>query len=330
MIDFVVGKDAMVWPMVAAGTSNDEIMFARGRPPDVRRGRPASARSGPRGAAERSETAHDHAHPVRAGGEQAGRAGPGRRPVLPARLQHRLARRRRDRAPGRLPDHDRGQRRRRRRWSRSPSSSTSWSTCSRSSSWTRRSSVQRELLLVKVRADRAARGRRCWRRSQLFRARVVDVAPDTLTIEATGTADKLDALLRDLEPYGIKEMVQSGMVAIGRGSRSITAGPRAARRLPSRHRSAQQSTTGRLAAVRKGSHMSARCSTTTTPTCRSIQGRKVAVIGYGSQGHAHALSLRDSGVDVVSACRRARRAGRRPRSRACGCSRRPRRRPRPT
>jgi acetolactate synthase I/III small subunit len=51
------------------------------------------------------------------------------------------------------------------------------------------------------------------------------VAPDTLTIEATGTADKLDALLRDLEPYGIKEMVQSGMVAIGRGSRSITTGP---------------------------------------------------------------------------------------------------------
>jgi len=51
---------------------------------------------------------------------------------------------------------------------------------------------------------------------------VVDVAPDTLTIEATGTGDKLDALLRDLEPFGIKEMVQSGMVAIGRGSRSIT------------------------------------------------------------------------------------------------------------
>ena len=49
-------------------------------------------------------------------------------------------------------------------------------------------SVQRELLLVKVRADRAGRGRRCWRRSTLFRARVVDVAPDTLTIEATGTA----------------------------------------------------------------------------------------------------------------------------------------------
>ena len=60
---------------------------------------------------------------------------------------------------------------------------------------------------------------------ELFRARVIDVAPDTLTIEATGTPDKLDALLRDLEPFGIKEMVQSGLVAIGRGSRSITAGP---------------------------------------------------------------------------------------------------------
>jgi acetolactate synthase-1/3 small subunit len=82
-------------------------------------------------------------------------------------------------------------------------------------------SVQRELLLVKVRADRPIRSQ-VLETVNLFRARVVDVAPDTLTIEATGTADKLDALLRDLEPYGIKEMVQSGMVAIGRGSRSIT------------------------------------------------------------------------------------------------------------
>ncbi|MFF5178979.1 acetolactate synthase small subunit [Micromonospora sp. NPDC000316] len=85
-------------------------------------------------------------------------------------------------------------------------------------------SVARELLLVKVRADRSARTQ-VLETVSLFRARVVDVAPDTLTIEATGTPDKLDALLRDLEPFGIKEMVQSGLVAIGRGSRSITAGP---------------------------------------------------------------------------------------------------------
>ncbi len=85
-------------------------------------------------------------------------------------------------------------------------------------------SVQRELLLVKVRADRTMRSQ-VLETVELFRAKVIDVAPDTLTIEATGNPDKLDALLRDLEPYGIKEMVQSGLVAIGRGSRSITTGP---------------------------------------------------------------------------------------------------------
>jgi len=83
-------------------------------------------------------------------------------------------------------------------------------------------SVQRELLLVKVRADRPQRSA-ILETVQMFRAHVVDVSPDALVIEATGTAEKLEALLRDLEPYGIKEMVQSGMVAIGRGSRSITA-----------------------------------------------------------------------------------------------------------
>ncbi|MEO6142548.1 MAG: acetolactate synthase small subunit, partial [Dermatophilaceae bacterium] len=58
--------------------------------------------------------------------------------------------------------------------------------------------------------------------AQLFRAKVVDVAPDAVTIEATGSSDKLEALLRILEPFGIRELVQSGRVAIGRGARSIT------------------------------------------------------------------------------------------------------------
>ena len=82
-------------------------------------------------------------------------------------------------------------------------------------------SVQRELLLVKVGADRQTRSH-ILETVQLFRAKVVDVAPDAVTIEATGNADKLDALLRVLEPYGVRELVQSGMVAVGRGARSIT------------------------------------------------------------------------------------------------------------
>ncbi|HEY1625223.1 MAG TPA: acetolactate synthase small subunit [Streptosporangiaceae bacterium] len=81
--------------------------------------------------------------------------------------------------------------------------------------------VQRELILVKIRADEVSRSR-VLETVQLFRAKVVDVALDVVTIEATGDREKLDALIRMLEPFGIKELVQSGMVAIGRGSRSIT------------------------------------------------------------------------------------------------------------
>jgi acetolactate synthase I/III small subunit len=83
------------------------------------------------------------------------------------------------------------------------------------------SSVQRELLLVKVKADLQTRTH-VLETARLFRAKVVDVAPDAVTIEATGNAEKLEALLRVLEPFGVRELVQSGMVAIGRGSRSIT------------------------------------------------------------------------------------------------------------
>jgi acetolactate synthase-1/3 small subunit len=81
--------------------------------------------------------------------------------------------------------------------------------------------VRRELVLVKVKADNETRSQ-IVEIVQLFRAKTVDVSPDAVTIEATGSSDKLEAMLRMLEPYGIKELVQSGMVAIGRGARSIT------------------------------------------------------------------------------------------------------------
>ena len=81
--------------------------------------------------------------------------------------------------------------------------------------------VQRELVLVKVRADAETRSQ-VTEIVQLCRAKTVDVSPDAVTIEATGSSDKLEAMLKMLEPYGIKELVQSGLVAIGRGARSIT------------------------------------------------------------------------------------------------------------
>jgi len=83
------------------------------------------------------------------------------------------------------------------------------------------SSVSRELLLVKVKADPQIRSQ-VLEVVQLFRAKVIDVAVDAVTIEATGGAEKIEALLRVLEPFGVKELAQSGMVAMGRGTRSIT------------------------------------------------------------------------------------------------------------
>ena len=82
-------------------------------------------------------------------------------------------------------------------------------------------SVQRELMLIKVRADLQTRSH-VLETVQLFRAKVVDVATDAVTIEATANGDKLAALLRVLEPFGVREIVQSGMVAVARGPRSMS------------------------------------------------------------------------------------------------------------
>jgi acetolactate synthase-1/3 small subunit len=57
---------------------------------------------------------------------------------------------------------------------------------------------------------------------ELFKAKVVDVGPEAITAEIVGPPAKLEAVLKMLEAYGIREMVQSGMVALGRGPRSMT------------------------------------------------------------------------------------------------------------
>jgi acetolactate synthase-1/3 small subunit len=82
-------------------------------------------------------------------------------------------------------------------------------------------SVARELLLVKVKADAATRGQ-VLELVQVFRGKVVDIAADAVTVQVVGNTDKLADFLRIVEPYGVRELVQSGVVAIGRGPRSIT------------------------------------------------------------------------------------------------------------
>ena len=82
-------------------------------------------------------------------------------------------------------------------------------------------SVQREHMLVKVRADNASRSS-VLEVINLFRASVVDYAPEAMVVEITGDKGKVEAFLRAIEPFGIKELAQSGMLAIGRGGKSIT------------------------------------------------------------------------------------------------------------
>ena len=81
-------------------------------------------------------------------------------------------------------------------------------------------SVARELTLVKVRADAANRGQ-IVEVASLFRAHVVDVGAESVIIEATGSPSKLQALLDILEPFGIRELVESSITAMSRGPKAM-------------------------------------------------------------------------------------------------------------
>ena len=81
-------------------------------------------------------------------------------------------------------------------------------------------SVERELALIKVRAEGDARARAI-EIAGIFRARVLDVTHHALTIEATGTPEKLEALLELLDGFGVVEMARTGRVALSRGERGI-------------------------------------------------------------------------------------------------------------
>ena len=82
-------------------------------------------------------------------------------------------------------------------------------------------SVQRDHMLIKVKTDSTTRSQ-VLEAVTLFRARVIDVVSDAVIIEVTGDTSKCAAFVKILEPFGIKEMVQSGVLAMGRGSKSMT------------------------------------------------------------------------------------------------------------
>jgi acetolactate synthase-1/3 small subunit len=83
---------------------------------------------------------------------------------------------------------------------------------------TNKSQIARDLAMIKVAAVGDARAQ-VMQLVEVFRARIVDVGPESLVIETTGTEDKVDSLVDVLRPYGLIEMVRTGRVAMARGSR---------------------------------------------------------------------------------------------------------------
>jgi acetolactate synthase-1/3 small subunit len=81
--------------------------------------------------------------------------------------------------------------------------------------------VARELALVKVKVPDAKSRSDAINCVEVFRGRVVDVSPSTLTIEITGTSDKIDAFLNLMKSHGIMELARTGLTALSRGVKSI-------------------------------------------------------------------------------------------------------------
>lgn len=81
-------------------------------------------------------------------------------------------------------------------------------------------SVERELMLIKVKTDPASRPQ-VMELVEIFRAKIVDVAAEAVTIEVTGSPDKLHAFEELVHDFGIIELIKGGRVALGRGSRGI-------------------------------------------------------------------------------------------------------------
>jgi acetolactate synthase-1/3 small subunit len=80
-----------------------------------------------------------------------------------------------------------------------------------------RSVLERDLALIKVAADQQNRPH-LMELIKVFRGRVVDVAPESLIVEVSGTVDKIDGLLEVLRPYGVLEMTRTGRIAMTRGN----------------------------------------------------------------------------------------------------------------
>ena len=136
-------------------------------------------------------------------------------------------------------------------------------------------SLQREMALIKVKTlDRNARDE-VIQMANIFRANIIDVSRETLTVAIFGDRDKTEALVRLLRDFGVLEIARTGTIAIERGRSTIY----------DDNKIKEEYNYGKM-------YYEKDCD------INYLNGKKIAIIGYGSQGHAHALNLKDSGCDV--------------------------------
>ena len=81
--------------------------------------------------------------------------------------------------------------------------------------------VTREMALVKVHTSATRAKSDIVNYANIFRARVVDVSPESLMVEITGDPDKIDAFIHLLKPFGVKEVARTGIAALSRGAKSV-------------------------------------------------------------------------------------------------------------
>ena len=152
--------------------------------------------------------------------------------------------------------------------------------------------VSREMVLLRVRATHAE-SHDILKEAEIFGARVVDSSTEGFALEVTGDPEKLDEFIDVMRSYGDIEVTRSGIVAVSLDAKKLrlsAAGIQEIRPGGSdrQTRNEKRETSSWLRRFYEKDGMPA-----------LLKGKTVAIIGYGSQGHAHALNLRDSGVNVV-------------------------------
>ncbi len=164
--------------------------------------------------------------------------------------------------------------------------------------------VERDLMLIKIQAPPALRPE-ISALVQVFRGRIVDVSPDQLMIEISGQEKKIEAFIEAVRPYGIQELARTGRIALVRGDRRLESDAKTELVDPEQQEAENMSRAFRFKGIRvvrtlkEETPMAAKMYYDQDADLSLLKGKTIAVIGYGSQGHAQAQNLRDSGCDVV-------------------------------